>query len=137
MEFLFVSAPETGIGRDIVLTQKDVRQIQLAKAAVQAGCRVLMRHFGLDSIDGIIIAGAFGLHIDKRHALDIGLLPGCDPEKVQVVGNAAGHGAYLALIDTDKRVEADAVARKVEHIELALEDDFQQEFLRCLSIPYV
>jgi uncharacterized 2Fe-2S/4Fe-4S cluster protein (DUF4445 family) len=135
-EFLFVSAPETGIGRDIVLTQKDIRQIQLAKAAVQAGCRVLMHHFELTSIETIVIAGAFGLHINKQHALDIGLLPACDPEKVAVVGNAAGHGAYLALIDIDKRTEADIVARKVEHIELALEETFQQEFLRCLSIPY-
>ena len=136
MEFLFVAAPKTGTGRDIVLTQKDIRQIQLAKAAVQAGCRVLMRHFNLDSIHHIIIAGAFGLHIDKEHALEIGLIPHCSPENILMVGNAAGHGAYLALIDRDKRTEADIVARKVEHIELALESDFQQEFMKCLPIPY-
>ncbi len=135
-EFLFVPSSETGIGRDIVLTQKDIRQIQLAKAAVQGGCRVMMRHFNLNSINRIIIAGAFGLHIDKENALTIGLFPPCPPENVLVVGNAAGHGAYLALVDKDKREEADRVARMVEHIELALEEDFQQEFMRALAIPY-
>jgi len=134
-EFLFVPASETGIGRDIVLTQKDIRQIQLAKAAVQGGCRVMMRHFNLNSINRIIIAGAFGLHIDKENALAIGLFPYCPPENVLVVGNAAGHGAYLALVDKDKREEADRVARMVEHIELALEEDFQQEFMKALAFP--
>lgn len=135
-EFLFVPAAETGIGRDIVLTQKDIRQIQLAKAAVQGGCRVMMRHFNLNSINRIVIAGAFGLHIDKENALAIGLFPYCPPENILVVGNAAGHGAYLALVDRKKREEADKVARTVEHIELALEEDFQREFMLSLSIPY-
>jgi uncharacterized 2Fe-2S/4Fe-4S cluster protein (DUF4445 family) len=134
-EFLFVPGPETGTGRDIVLTQKDIRQIQLAKAAVQAGCKILMNHFKLDSINRIIIAGAFGLHIDKENALTIGLFPYCPPENIIVVGNAAGHGAYLALVNRDKRQEADRIARTVEHVELAMEDEFQKEFLRSLSLP--
>ena len=121
-EFLFVPAAETGTGRDIVLTQKDIRQIQLAKAAVQAGCKILMNHFKLDSINRIIIAGAFGLHIDKESALTIGLFPYCPPENIILVGNAAGHGAYLALVNRDKREEADRIARTVEHVELAVEE---------------
>jgi uncharacterized 2Fe-2S/4Fe-4S cluster protein (DUF4445 family) len=135
-EFLFVPGPETGTGRDIVLTQKDIRQIQLAKAAVQAGCKILMNHFKMDSINRIVIAGAFGLHIDKENALTIGLFPCCSPENIIVVGNAAGHGAYLALINKDKREEADRIARTVEHIELALEAEFQGEFLKALSLPH-
>jgi uncharacterized 2Fe-2S/4Fe-4S cluster protein (DUF4445 family) len=134
-EFLFVPGPETGIGRDIVLTQKDIRQIQLAKAAVQAGCKILMNHFNIDSINRIVIAGAFGLHIDKENALAIGLFPYCPPEKIITAGNAAGHGAYLALVNKDKREEADRIARTVEHVELAVEEDFQKEFMRALSFP--
>ena len=135
-EFLFVPGAETGTGRDIVLTQKDIRQIQLAKAAVQAGCKILMNHFKLDSINRIVIAGAFGLHIDKESALTIGLFPSCPPENIILVGNAAGHGAYLALVNRDKREEADRIARTVEHIELAMEEEFQKEFLNALlSLP--
>jgi uncharacterized 2Fe-2S/4Fe-4S cluster protein (DUF4445 family) len=135
-EFLFVPGPETGIGRDIVLTQKDIRQIQLAKAALQAGCKILMNHFKIDSINRIVIAGAFGMHIDKENALTIGLFPYCPPENIIVVGNAAGHGAYLALVNRDKREEADRIARSVEHVELALEENFQREFMKALFLPY-
>jgi uncharacterized 2Fe-2S/4Fe-4S cluster protein (DUF4445 family) len=135
-EFLFVPGDETRMGRDIVLTQKDIRQIQLAKAALQAGCKILMNHFKLDSINRIVIAGAFGLHIDKENALTIGLFPYCPPENIIVVGNAAGHGAYLALVNRDKREEADRIARTVEHIELALETEFQKEFIEALAFPH-
>ena len=135
-EFIFVLAAETGIGRDIVLTQKDIRQIQLAKAALQAGCKILMNYFKIDSINRIVIAGAFGLHIDKENALTIGLFPYCRTENIIVVGNAAGHGAYLALVNKDKREEADRVARTVEHVELAVEEEFQGEFLKALSLPH-
>jgi uncharacterized 2Fe-2S/4Fe-4S cluster protein (DUF4445 family) len=135
-EFLFVPGVETGIDRDIVLSQKDIRQIQLAKAAVQAGCKILMNHFKLDSINRIVIAGAFGLHIDKENALTIGLFPYCPPENIIVVGNAAGHGAYLALVNRDKRAEADRIARTVEHVELAMETEFQKEFMKALAIPH-
>jgi uncharacterized 2Fe-2S/4Fe-4S cluster protein (DUF4445 family) len=135
-EFLFVPGDETRTGRDIVLTQKDIRQIQLAKAALQGGCRVLMNHFKINSINRIVIAGAFGMHIDKENALTIGLFPYCPSENIIVVGNAAGHGAYLALINKNKKVEADRIARWVEHIELALEEEFQKEFMQSLAIPH-
>ena len=84
----------------------------------------------------MVIAGAFGMHLDKENSLAIGLFPWCEPEKVFMVGNAAGHGAYLALVNSDKRIEADRIAREVNHIELALEEGFQQEFMKSLSIPY-
>lgn len=76
------------------------------------------------------------MHIDKENALAIGLFPWIEPEKMDMVGNAAGHGAYLALMNREKRAEANRIARQVTHIELALEPDFQKEFLRALSIPY-
>jgi uncharacterized 2Fe-2S/4Fe-4S cluster protein (DUF4445 family) len=79
--------------------------------------------------------GAFGMHIDKESALTVGLLPQCEPNNIVMVGNAAGHGAYLALVDRSKREEADRVARGVTHIELAMEEDFQKEFMKALAIP--
>jgi uncharacterized 2Fe-2S/4Fe-4S cluster protein (DUF4445 family) len=136
MEFVLVWKHETATGDDIVLTQRDVRQIQLAKGALQGGCRVLMHHLGIEALPRMVIAGAFGMHIDKENALTIGLFPPCDPEKIAVVGNAAGHGAYLALVDKEKREEANRIAQEVEHIELALEEGFQKEFIKSLSIPY-
>ena len=97
---------------------------------------MLMHHLNVDVLPRMVIAGAFGMHIDKMNSLTIGLFPWCDPEKVVMVGNAAGHGAYLALVNRDKRSEADRIARAVTHIELALEEGFQKEFIKALSIPY-
>ena len=135
-EFVVAWQHETLTGKDIVFTQKDVRQVQLAKAALHGGCRVLMSRLNVDAIHRIVIAGAFGMHIDKKSALTIGLFPHCEPDKIVMVGNAAGHGAYLALIDRDKREEADRIARRVTHIELAMEEGFQKEFMKALSIPH-
>jgi len=135
-EFVVAWKHETSTGKDIVFTQKDVRQVQLAKAALHGGCRVLMSHFNIDFIHRITIAGAFGMHIDKESALAIGLFPYCEPSNIVMVGNAAGHGAYLALVDRDKREEADRVARSVTHIELAMEDNFQKEFMKALAMPH-
>jgi len=135
MEFVLVRNQETATGQDIVLTQKDIRQIQLAKAALYGGCKVLLNHLGKDSVNRMQVAGAFGLNIDKENALVIGLFPWCDPENITLVGNAAGHGAYLALLDREKRKEADQIAGKVTHVELAMEETFQSEFMNALSFP--
>ncbi len=134
MEFVLVWREKTATGRDIVITQKDVRQVQLAKAALHAGCKVLMRRMGLDRVPRIMIAGSFGMHIDKESALTIGLFPWCKPENIESVGNAAGHGAYLALVNKAKREEAGRIARSVTHIELALEEGFQEEFMKSLAM---
>jgi len=135
MEFVLVRSQETATGRDIVLTQKDIRQIQLAKAALHAGCKVLLNRLGLDSVTRMQVAGAFGLNIDKENALALGLFPWCDPKNITLVGNAAGHGAYLALLNKGKRKEADQIADRVTHIELAMDDAFQREFLNALAFP--
>jgi uncharacterized 2Fe-2S/4Fe-4S cluster protein (DUF4445 family) len=136
MEFVVAWGHETSTGKDIVFSQKDVRQVQLAKAALNAGCRVLMLNFHVDSIQSITIAGAFGIHIDKKSAFTIGLFPDCEPSNIFLAGNAAGRGAYLALVNRDKRNEAERIAFTVTHIELAREEIFQIEFMKALAMPY-
>ncbi len=135
-EFVLAWGHETAIGRDIVLSQKDIRQIQLAKAALHGGCRVLMSRLNVTSVNRMVIAGAFGMHINKENALVIGLFPWCEPENIIMAGNAAGHGAYLALVNVEKRTEADRIAKTIIHVDLALEKMFQKEFMNALSIPY-
>lgn len=136
MEFVLVEKQETATGQDIVLTQKDIRQIQLAKAALYGGCKVLLNHLGKDSVNRMQVAGAFGLNINKENALIMGLFPWCDPKNITLVGNAAGHGAYLALLDREKRKEADQIAGRVTHVELAMDGAFPREFMNALSFPY-
>jgi uncharacterized 2Fe-2S/4Fe-4S cluster protein (DUF4445 family) len=136
MEFVLAWKDETATGSDIVLSQKDIRQIQLAKGALHGGCRILMNRLNITSIKKMVIAGAFGMHIDKENSLTIGLFPWCEPENIIMAGNSAGHGAYLALVNIEKRKEADTIAKSVIHIELALETDFQTMFMNALSIPY-
>ena len=134
-EFLLVPAEATLVGRDIVLSQKDIRQVQLAKAALQAGSRTLMKKLGITKFEKVVIAGAFGMHIDVDNALSIGLIPPCDREGISFVGNAAGRGAYLALLDKDKRLEADRIAHWTKHVQLATEPGFQCEFIASLPFP--
>jgi uncharacterized 2Fe-2S/4Fe-4S cluster protein (DUF4445 family) len=136
-EFVIAWADETSIGKDIVITQKDVRQIQLGKGALYTGCKLMMRRMGLDKVDTIKIAGAFGTHVDKTKALVMGLFPDCDLEKVFAVGNAAGDGARAALLNREKRVEANMISRNVEYIELTIEKDFQQQFIEAIQIPHM
>jgi uncharacterized 2Fe-2S/4Fe-4S cluster protein (DUF4445 family) len=136
-EFVIAWAEETSIGKDIVIDQKDIRQIQLAKGALYCGCKLMMRRMGIDRVDKVKIAGAFGTHIDREKALIMGLFPDCEIEKIISVGNAAGDGARAALLNRDKRDEASWVSRNVEYIELTVEEDFQQQFMEALQIPHM
>jgi uncharacterized 2Fe-2S/4Fe-4S cluster protein (DUF4445 family) len=120
----------------LVITQNDVRQIQLAKAALYAGCRLLMDHLGIAAVDRIRLAGAFGAHIDPVHALVLGLVPDCDPEHVTSAGNAAGTGARIALLNRAARAEIEDVVRRVEKIETAIEPRFQEHFVGAMGIPH-
>ena len=122
--------------RDIVVTQKDVRAVQLAKAALYAGAKILMQQCGVEKIDEIILAGAFGSYIDKSNALKLGLFPDCHLDNVKVVGNAAGSGARLALLNTDKRTEAKNISRKIEFVETATKIDYQMMFAKSMAIPH-
>ena len=136
-EFVIAWKEETSIGRDITISLKDIRQIQLAKGAIYTGCKLMMRKRGIDSVDRIILAGAFGSYVDPEKALIIGMIPDCDLKKVYSVGNAAGDGARIALLNKNKRAEADRIAKQVEYIELTVEEDFQMEFTYSLQLPHM
>lgn len=136
-EFVIAWKEETSIGKDVVVSQKDVRQIQLGKGALYCGCKLMMRRMGVDKVDVVKIAGAFGTHVDREKALIMGLFPDCALDKIVSVGNAAGDGARAALLNREKRVEADWVARNVEYIELTVEKDFQQQFMEAMHIPHM
>jgi len=135
-EFVLVRAADSGIGRDITVTQGDIRAVQLAKAALYVGTKMLMRHLGVDKIDRVTLAGAFGSYINKESAMVIGMFPDCDLDKVAAVGNAAGDGAQAALLDKNKRIEARDVAAAVEFIETAVEPDFQMCFAEAMAFPH-
>jgi uncharacterized 2Fe-2S/4Fe-4S cluster protein (DUF4445 family) len=120
----------------IVVTQDDVRAIQLAKAALYAGARLLMDQLGIDAVDEVRLAGAFGSHIDTMHAMVLGLIPDCDLRRVSSIGNAAGTGALIALLARDARTEIESVVRRVEKIETAVEPRFQEHFVEALAIPH-
>jgi uncharacterized 2Fe-2S/4Fe-4S cluster protein (DUF4445 family) len=121
---------------EITFTQKDVRELQLAKGAMRCGIEVLLQKNGLvsEQIDQVIIAGAFGTYIDVGSAVTIGMLPAVPQEKVRQVGNAAGMGAKLALISQSKRAEAQALARRVDYIELATVPQFAQTFAQAMYL---
>jgi uncharacterized 2Fe-2S/4Fe-4S cluster protein (DUF4445 family) len=136
-EFVLAWAEETSIDKDIVVTQKDVRQIQLAKGALYAGCKLMVQRMGIERVDKVKIAGAFGTHVDREKALIMGLFPDCEIEKIVSVGNAAGDGCRSALLNREKRIEANWVSRNVEYIELTVEPNFQQEFMEAMQLPHM
>ncbi len=133
--FSYVLHDATGAPR-LVITQNDVRQIQLAKGALYAGCRLLMDALGIETVDRIRLAGAFGAHIDPVHAMVLGLVPDCDPEHVTSAGNAAGTGARIALLNRAARDEIEAFVRRVEKLETAVEPRFQEHFVGAMGIPH-
>ena len=120
---------------DIRILQADVRAIQLAKAALYAGARLLMDHMGVETVDRIRLAGAFGSHIDFKYAMVLGLIPDCDLEKVSSANNAAGTGALIALLNKASRREIEKRVLEVEKIETAIEESFQDHFVEALGIP--
>ena len=136
-EFVLAWADETVIGKDIVVTQKDIRQIQLAKASIYTGCKLMMHRLNLPAVDRVKIAGAFGTHVDRRLALVMGMFPDAALETVSCVGNAAGDGCRIVLLDRKKRQEADFLCRNVQYIELTLEKTFQQQLVEATQIPHM
>ncbi len=122
--------------RPVVLTQRDVRELQLAKGAIRAGILILLREFGIeeDDVAEVLLAGAFGSYISPASARDIGLIPHLPLDRLTAVGNAAGQGAVMALLSTEQREEAIRVAQAVQHVELAAQADFQRQFMNALSL---
>lgn len=120
----------------VTITQNDVRAIQLAKAALYAGVRLLMDRAGVEAVDEIRLAGAFGSHIDPKYAMILGLIPDCDLERVSAAGNAAGSGAIIALLSASARREIEEVAGRIVKVETATEPRFQEHFVAAMGIPH-
>jgi len=121
---------------DIVITQTDIRQIQLAKAALYAGVKLLMDKMGVATVDRIRLAGAFGSHISVTHAMVLGLIPDCLVTNVSSAGNAAAMGARIALLNQDARVEIEHLVQWAERIETAVEPRFQEHFIEAMAFPH-
>ena len=136
-EYLLADAAQTATGRPIVVTQDDIRNVQLAKAALYAGCKLLMRRRGVAKVDKIVLAGAFGSYIDPLRAMILGLYPDCELENVYAVGNAAGDGARIALLSKARRMEAALAARRVQYVETAIDPHFQEEFVGAMHLPHM
>ncbi|NNM61161.1 MAG: DUF4445 domain-containing protein [Steroidobacteraceae bacterium] len=121
---------------ELKITQNDVRAIQLAKAALYAGIALLMERLGIDHVDRIRLAGAFGSHIDVKYAAILGMIPDCDLKHVSSAGNAAGTGARIALLDASSRGTIEELVRRIEKMETAIEPRFQQHFVEAMAIPH-
>jgi len=136
-EYVLAWARETSIGMDVTVTQGDVRALQLAKGALFAGAKLMMQKMGIEKLDKVMLAGAFGSFIDKESAMVLGMFPDCDPEKVYSIGNAAGDGAIMALINKGKRKEAREKARWLEFVEIAVAPTFEKEFMMAMHMPHM
>jgi uncharacterized 2Fe-2S/4Fe-4S cluster protein (DUF4445 family) len=134
--YTLASAQQSASGKPILITQDDVRNIQLAKAALYAGAKLLLMRAEIERVDKIVMAGAFGSYIDPKYAMVLGLIPDCDLQEVHGVGNAAGDGARIALLNQHKRQEAEEIARQVRYVETAIDPDFQEEFVKAMHLPH-
>ena len=132
--FLVYDATENG-GPKITVTNRDIREIQMAKAALYSGARLLMDKFNVNKVDRVVLAGAFGAHISPKHAMVLGMIPDAPLDKVTSAGNAAGTGARIALLNREARIEIEATVRAIHKIETALEPRFQEHFVNASAIP--
>ena len=123
-------------GPVITVTQGDIRAIQLAKAALYAGARLLMDEFGTASVDRVVLAGAFGAHISAKHAMVLGMIPDCPLDKVTSAGNAAGTGARLALCNIAARAGIEKQVLQIHKVETAIEPRFQEHFVNASAMPH-
>ncbi|MEM6388842.1 MAG: ASKHA domain-containing protein, partial [Pseudomonadota bacterium] len=134
-EYLIWDGSETG-GPRITVTQGDIRAIQLAKSALYAGARLLMDHMAVDRVDRVVLAGAFGAHISSKHAMVLGMIPDAPLAQVSSAGNAAGHGARIALCNRSERRVIEANVGRIEKIETAIEPRFQEHFVNASAVPH-
>jgi len=137
-EFVVAWRDEAGIDSDIVVTQSDIREVQLAKAAIYTGTSILINKMGVSSelIRKIFLAGAFGNYVDPQNARIIGMYPDLPLERVHFVGNTAGSGARMALLSVEARDTAEEIAKRVEYVELGADPNFQDEFLKATHLPH-
>jgi uncharacterized 2Fe-2S/4Fe-4S cluster protein (DUF4445 family) len=145
-EYLLVPAAQTGHGRDVVITRRDVNEIQLAKGAIRAGIEIMLRHGrgasrgserdGLASgdVEEWVIAGAFGTYLDVASAVRLGLFPDAPLERFHQVGNAAGMGAKQMLLSLEERAAAAELAQRAHYVELTVEPGFTDEFMKGIYL---
>lgn len=133
--YVIHDASATG-GPKITVTQGDIRAIQLAKSALYAGARLLMDELGVDNVDRVVLAGAFGAHISNKHAMVLGMIPDVPLDKVTSAGNAAGTGARIALCNIAARAEIEQTVREITKVETAIEPKFQEHFVNANAIPH-
>lgn len=136
LEFVIAWGYETKDGKDITITQKDIRNVQLAKAALYAGAKILIERFGGGKPEKVFLAGSFGTHIDLLNAYLLGMFPIVGLDDIIPKGNLAGFGALVALLDRSMRDEAEKFAKKVKYVELSASSDFRREFFDALYIPH-
>ncbi len=134
-KFLLVKSDEAEGGKPIYLTQRDIREVQLAKAAIYAGIKILLKVVGIsfEDIQEILLAGAFGNFIDKESARRIGLIPLLPLRRIKYIGNAAGTGAEVVLLSKKMREVSQEISKKVKYVELSSRTDFQEEFIKAMS----
>jgi uncharacterized 2Fe-2S/4Fe-4S cluster protein (DUF4445 family) len=137
-EFVLAWKNEAAIDKDIVVTQKDIREIQKAKAAIHTGADLLMRKMDVEEADisRLVIAGAFGNYIDPENARIIGMYPEIPLDHIEFAGNLAGTGARMTLINKEIRKKAENIYTKVKYHELAADKNFQKEYLDSLKFPH-
>ena len=137
--FVLATKEEAGIDHPLMVTQKDVRELQLAKGAIAAAVNILLKEAGLatQDLDEILLAGAFGNYLDRVSARRIGLIPAVPIEKIHFVGNAASAGAQMAAVSREARRKAEKIAREARHIELSVRPDFQEEFMNAMFFPEI
>ena len=129
LEFLLAPAHATGTGRDLVVTHHDLSQLQLAKAAIHAGISLMMSQLGINHLDHVLLAGAFGNFLDPVAACGINMFPGVSADRVRGVGNAAGAGALTALLSQSQRQRSQVIARQMDYLELAAHPGFKDAFV--------
>jgi len=138
-KFLIVREKETESGNSIYLTQRDIREVQLAKAAIFAGIKILLKEINIsqEDIHKILLAGAFGNFIDKKSAIRIGLIPYLPLEKIESVGNAAGRGAEITLLSEKTKEICEKISKDIKYIELSSRPDFQEEFIEAMFFNFI
>ena len=143
IEFVIANKEETSIGREITLSQDDIRQIQMAKAAFYSGTRIILSELNQGKKDGehqikqIFLAGAFGNYINKENAKFIGMIPDISSDRILQIGNAAGIGAQYALLNKDLRTKADQLVKKIKYVEIAVKKEFQREYAEAMYFPHL
>jgi uncharacterized 2Fe-2S/4Fe-4S cluster protein (DUF4445 family) len=133
MEYVLASKESTGTGRDLVLTHRDLSELQLAKAAIHAGISLMMAELGVARIHRVLLAGAFGNYLDPMSACGINMFPGVDPQDVRGAGNAAGVGAIMALKSRKQRARARTMARRMRYMELSAHPGFNKAFVEGMA----